>query len=334
MYVFDFSIKITYNVAVIKASANKKIVITGGGGFIGANLIRKLLKLDYQVYVIWKKSSNSSRLFDVKDKISLNEVDIFDKKKLTNFIKKIRPFAIIHLATHTSYRNQQDLEQIYKTALTGTLNLLLASKDVDYKIFINTGSSSEYGFKNKPMKETDFLEPVSFYAASKAGQSLLCQTFSYHFKKPIITIRPFSVYGPFEQKDRFIPTIVRSVINKKTIKLTPGKQRRDFIFIDDLVDTYIKAIKKADKLSGKILNVGTGIEYTNDEIVNLLFKVTKQKVKLDKGAYPTRIWDNPHWVADIKNTRKLLNWKPKYTLEKGLKTTYDWFLKNNSLYED
>lgn len=316
-----------------KTTPNKIVVMTGGGGFIGANLTRRLLDLDYEVHMLWKKSSDPRRLADIKNEINFHTVDILNLTHLKSLLTKINPSVIFHLATHSSYRNQEDVREIFEVGVMGTLNLLLATKDIPYKTFVNTGSSSEYGFKKEPMKESDLLEPISFYAAAKSGQTLLCQTFSYQYKKPIVTIRPFSVYGPYEQKDRFVSTIVRSLINKKTINLTGGKQRRDFIYIDDLVDLYLKTIEKGSKLSGKILNAGTGHEYTNDEVVNALFKITKQKTKIEKGKFPKRLWDTSHWVANISKTKKLLGWKPKFSLEKGLKANYDWFLKNNSLYE-
>ena len=308
-------------------SHQERILVVGGGGFVGANLTRKLIGLGYEVHLIWKLSSNPWRLNDIKKQIKFHIVDIQNKKKLTTLIKKIYPVAIFHLASHNAYRNQEDIEKIINVSINGTLNLLLASKDIPYKVFVNTGSSSEYGFKRKPMKESDFLEPISFYAAAKAGQTFLCQAFAFQYNKPIVTLRPFSVYGQYEQNDRFIPTIIRAVIEKKPINLTGGKQRRDFIYIDDMVNAYIKLLKHGKKLKGRILNIGTGKQYTNDEVVKALFKVTGQSVPINKGEFPKRIWDSPHWVADISKAKKLLNWTPAYSLEKGLTKTYNWFTK-------
>ena len=315
--------------AVKTISNGEKILIVGGGGFVGANLTRRLIDLGYDVHLIWKRSSNPWRLKDVKQKIKFHIVNIQNKKALTTVVKKIYPTAIFHLASHNAYRNQEDIEKIINTSINGTLNLLLASKDIPYKVFVNTGSSSEYGFKKNPMKENDFLEPISFYAAAKAGQTLLCQAFAFQYNKPIVTLRPFSVYGQYEQNDRFIPTIIRAVIEKKPIKLTEGKQRRDFIYIDDMVNAYVKLLKKGDKLKGKILNIGTEKEYANDEIVKMLFKISNKETAIEKGKFPKRIWDSPHWVADISNAKKLLNWRPVYSLEKGLTKTYNWFTKHD-----
>ena len=303
------------------------ILITGGAGFIGANIVNRLLDLGYKnVNLIVKESTDLTRLKNVIKKINLHKADLLDKEILQKIINKVNPSIIIHLATYSQYRNQQAVLPMIDTNIKATLNLLNSTRNLNYDVFINTGSSSEYGMKDKPMKESDLLEPISFYASTKASATLLCQVFAKEYNKPIVTLRPFSVFGPLEEDERFIPTIIRSVIKNKPIKITSGKQRRDFIYIDDVVDIYIKTISNSKKLSGHILNMGTGIEYSNDEVVQMLFEITGKKVKVEKGAFPKRLWDTSHWVADISKTNKLLNWKPKFSLEDGLKKTYEWSL--------
>ena len=308
----------------------KSILITGGAGFIGANLIRELLRLNYKVNLILKKSSDLWRIKDILNKVKIHHADLLNKKKLTKIVTKINPNFIIHLATYSNYRKQTDVEEMIDINIKSTLNLLLASKNIDYKLFINTGSSSEYGIKNKPMNEEDYLEPTSFYAITKASSTFLCQAFAREYKKPIVTLRPFSVYGPYEEEKRFIPTVIKAILKNKPIRLTPGNQRRDFIYIKDVVDIYIKILSYGKKLSGQILNIGTGIEYANDKVVQTLFKISCKKVKIKKGEFPKRLWDTSHWVADISKTKKVLKWKPKFSLEKGLNETYKWHL---SLHE-
>ena len=305
--------------------SRRSILITGGAGFIGANLIRGLLRFNYNVSLILKESSGLWRIKDILDKVKIYYVDILDKNNLAKTVKKINPVFIIHLATHSDYRNQSDVEQMIDINIKGTLNLLMASKNINYKMFINTGSSSEYGIKDDPMRENYSLEPISFYAVTKASSTLLCQMFAKEYKKPIVTLRPFSAYGPYEEKTRFIPTIIKAVIENKSIKLTPGEERHDFIYIDDVVDIYLKTIQKGKSLTGQILNMGTGVEYTNDEVVQTLFKITGKRTKIEKNAFPKRLWDTPHWVANISKTKRLLNWKPNNALFEGLKKTYEWY---------
>ncbi len=309
--------------------SRRSILITGGAGFIGANLTKKLINSGYNIDLTLRKSSNLWRIKDILDKVKIHYVDLLDKNKLTKIVKKINPIFIIHLATYSDYRNEADVEKMTDVNIKGTLNLLHASKNIGYKMFVNTGSSSEYGTKNKPMRESELTEPISFYAATKTSATLLCQVFAREYKKPIVTLRPFSVYGPLEENKRFIPTIIKAVIKNKAIKLTPGNQRRDFIYIDDIVDIYIKTIFQGKKLSGQILNMGTGLEYTNDEVVKILFEIAGKKVKIEKGTFPKRLWDTSHWVTDISKIKKYLKWKPKFSLEDGLKKTYDWNLSSH-----
>lgn len=311
---------------------NQSVLVTGAGGFIGANLVRRLLADGYRVHVIWKKETNPWRIADVLSQLSLHEIELSDRNGLALLLKRINPQAIFHLAAHGAYSSQTDVDQMIKVNIEGTLNLLLASKDIDYQAFVNTGSSSEYGFKNKPMKETDVLAPVSFYAATKASATHLCRVFSREFDKPIVTLRPFSVYGPYEEPSRFIPTIITSLMTQKTIRLTPGNQRRDFVSADDVVDAYLAMMKKGKSVRSEVFNIGTGKEYTNDEVVRTLFTVVKKKTRVIKGAFPARSWDTDHWVADISTAKRLIGWRPRYTLASGLTKTYEWFSAHKRLY--
>lgn len=308
------------------------VFLTGASGFIGANIARKLLEKKYSVHVLNRTDSPSWRLKDIANQIVAHKGDIADLQSVTQAVLKAQPSYIIHLATYGAYSYQKELEKIINVNVVGTANLLEATKDIPYRCFINTGSSSEYGLKSKPMKETDFCDPVSYYAASKLAATNLCKVFAKINNKPIVTLRLFSVYGPYEEPSRFIPAIIKALKYKEAVKLTPGKQRRDFIYIDDVVEAYLQTLRAGRKLKEKICNIGTGQEFTNDEIVNRLFNVTKQKTIIQKGAYPKRDWDTLHWRADISRAKKLLSWKPRYTIDKGLQSAYSWFENNEKLF--
>lgn len=308
------------------------ILVTGAAGFIGANLVRSLIEKNAQIHIIQKPSSDFWRLEDCKSKLIFHQEQLSDRKKLAKLLQKIHPEVIYHLAAHGSYPGQTDVDKMVASNILGTLNLLFALKDVNYRCLVNTGSSSEYGIKSKPMQEKDVCQPLTFYGATKLSTTVLCQVFAKIFHKPIVTFRPFSVYGPYEKESRFIPTIIRSLIKKKPIRLTSGTIRRDFIYVEDVVNAYLKAPDRIDKLKGNICNIGTGKEHTNDEVVKILFQITKREVPVKKGAFPPRMWDTTHWRADILRTRKLLGWQPRFSLKKGLNKMFKWFLINQSLY--
>ena len=278
---------------------NRTVFITGASGFVGSNLTRALIKNDYSVHILNRSTNLSWRLKNISNRITVHIGNITNVKSLEQALQKTKPDYIIHLATFGAYHYQTDLKKIIEVNIKGTKNLLEASRNISYKCLINTGSSSEYGRKNKP----------------------------------IVTLRLFSVYGPFEESKRFIPTIMKSIAFKKPINLTSENQRHDFIFIDDVSLAYFSALKKGSKLAGKVLNIGTGKEYTNDEIVQKLFKVTNKKTGVKKGAYIKRQWDSSHWMADISNAKKMLEWEPAYTIDKGLHTAYSWFEENIKFYK-
>ncbi|MCM8787219.1 MAG: GDP-mannose 4,6-dehydratase [Candidatus Omnitrophica bacterium] len=312
---------------------HKTVLVTGAAGFIGANLVYKLASLNNQIHIFVKKSSNLWRLKNIIKKIKIHYIEFNNTKQIERVVQKINPEIIYHLAAHGAYSFQTNQLEIIKTNIFGTAKLLTALNSVNYQCFVNTGSSSEYGFKNKPMKETDLLEPNSFYAATKAAATYLCGVFGKNLNKPIVTLRPFSVYGPYEEPARFIPTVITNIIQGKPIKLTAKDIRRDFIYIDDVIDCYLKiplVINK--KIYGEVFNIGTGQQYSNDEVANLIIKIMRKKAIIKKGGYQERSWDTNFWVAETSKANEYLKWKAKYQLEDGLTKTVNWF-KNYENFE-
>lgn len=307
----------------------KNILITGASGFVGANLARRLVKSRDKIHIIIRKNSNLWRLKDILPKLKIHYADLLDIKKVEAVVKKIKPEVIYHLATFSNYLAES--KELLKTDIFGVLNLLNACQKTGFEIFINTGSSSEYGAKTKPTKESDILEPNSYYAAAKSCQTLLCQHLAWDKKLPIITLRLFSVYGPYEMP-RLIPTLIKNCLNNRDLNLASPRTNRDFVFVEDAVSAYLKAAQKP-KLAGQIFNIGSGEQSTLKNVVENIVKLTNSKAKQNWNVYPSRDFDTNIWVADISKAKKLLNWRPRHNLEQGLKKTINWFKKNQYLYE-
>nr|MBI5456058.1 NAD(P)-dependent oxidoreductase [Candidatus Levybacteria bacterium] len=306
------------------AGKNKTIFITGANGFIGANLTRFLAKKNFKVHILVRNKSDLWRLNGIVRTIKIHEADVTNNLKLKKIIKKIKPDYIIHLASYGNSSTEIDFNKIVNINVMGLINLFNASESTNYKKLIVCGSSSEYGFKNKPMAEIDYLLPNSYYSAAKGAASLLAQGYAIKNSKPIVIIRPFSVYGPFEEKNRFIPTIIKKALKNEKILVTKESVKRDFVFIDDLVSAFHKTLTTPLN-PGEIINIGTGKQYSNKEIVKKIEKILKLKLKL--GTFPKRAWDTDNWVANNQKARKVLKWNPKYSIDQGLKKTIEWHIK-------
>ena len=312
---------------------NKKRVylITGAAGFVGACLTRRLIESNESVHILLKKEPNTWRIQDIIHKVTVHMSDLSDLQGLREIIDDIKPDIIYHLATCGAYSYQNMPDVIINTNILGTWNLLKATSQINYELFVNTGSSSEYGFKKFPMKETDLLEPASYYAVTKSSQTLLCSYIARLEKKPIVTLRPFSVYGPYEEQTRFVPVLLKSIYCNEKINLVSPKIARDYIYVDDIVDAYL-SIDKLKKFPGEIFNIGTSVQSTIKDMVDIAMRVTGKTADCNWCGMQNRNWDTDNWVADISKVKRLLDWLPKTNLEKGLTLFWKWFGTNHHFY--
>lgn len=312
--------------------AQKKVyLITGATGFVGSCLLRELIARGERVHTILRREAKLWRIKDILSKTNVHINDLSNIDKLSKLVSKIKPDVIYHLATYGAYPSQSDADLCIKTNISGTWNLLNATANIEYELFVNTGSSSEYGFKTAPMKENDFLEPASYYAVTKSSQTLLCSYFAKKNKKPIVTFRLFSVYGPYEEGSRFIPTLLKSLYFHKKMGLVSPTIARDWIYVGDVVDAYL-LINKLSKYGGEVFNIGTGVQKTIKEVVESAVGATGKKTTFKWKGMKSRIWDTDYWVADISKTAKLLKWRPKVDLGRGLLLTWRWFKDNLHFY--
>lgn len=311
----------------------EKVLVTGASGFIGTNLVRRLLHDGYEVHAFVRDDQAGWRLADIKDKLTFHSVDIGEQDTVKTAVNTIQPEYVFHLATFGGYPAQQDLNAMIKTNISGTLNLLCALESAStLKKVVVAGSSSEYGIKSERMCETDLLEPATPYGVTKSAQTLFTQYFARQKKIHAVVLRLLSVFGPYEEASRLVTDTMRALIKKTPLKLSSPDTRRDFVFVDDVVDAFLKAADSQD-CDGEIFNIGSGRETSIKELVERAMQTSGVEIPLEWGGASSRSFDTNHWVADISKAEKTLNWKPKHSLEEGLEQTYKWFQKNVYLYE-
>lgn len=311
----------------------RSVLVTGAAGFIGANLIRGLLRGGAQVHALTRPSTRLWRIAEIIPQLTLHLVDLTDYEGLQRMVNRVRPDVIFHLAAPGGHPWQrQDREEVLRVSVLGTANLLEATASLDYYRFVHFGSSLEYGPKDKPLKESDRLEPLTFRGAAKAAATLLCQQWARASRRPIVVLRPFSVYGYWEGAARLIPTAIRAVLSTQELALTAPGYRRDLIFVEDVVEACLLTLQ-AENVAGQIINVGSGQQWSNEEVIEMVQAVSGQRIPVRVGSYPARPSDTTHWVADIKKAKRLLGWEPQHTLRRGLEKTLAWFRLHSDAYE-
>lgn len=314
---------------------NKKILITGATGFVGANLLRQLIDSKNDIHIIIRSTSNLWRINDIVNKVNTHICDLTNRESVEKLVLKIKPQIIFHLAVYGGYQFQKESFKIINTNLLGTINLLNACCKIGFECFINTGSSSEYGIKNKPMSENDLLEPINDYGIAKAAATLYCQALGRRKNLPIFTLRLFSPYGYYEGPTRLIPYLIISCLRNKELKIFKPDAVRDFVFIEDVIRSYFIIVEKRENLlPGDIFNIGSGKQYTVEEI----FRIIKKLTNIQKGPLLKETKNEEHnipkiWKANIEKSKKYLNWTPEYFIENGLKKTIKWFRNHLCLYQ-
>jgi UDP-glucose 4-epimerase len=304
-----------------------RVIVTGGAGFVAANLVRRLLQDGHEVVATVRPQSDTWRIDEVRADISCTELDIKAPKDVADLVGEVKPDTIFHLAAHGAYSWQNERRQIFDTNLGGTMNVLEAAVAHGVSTVVVAGSSSEYGFKDHSPAETEALEPNSDYAVAKAAATLLAGYISRSESLDVVTLRLYSAYGPWEDPGRLVPTLVSSALSGRLPSLVDPDIARDFVFVADAVDAFIRAAELAPTVSGRVFNLGTGRQTTLREIVETARRLFGVKEEPVWNTMPQRTWDTKVWVADSARIRAELGWEPRTSLEQGLTATVEWLMK-------
>lgn len=306
---------------------NKKILVTGGNGFIGSNLIRKLINEGIEVGMIKRENSNLWKIKDILNKIVIYETDLNDTYKVSKIISHFKPDAIFHLAAYYAVEHKpQEIHQMIDTNVLGTVNLLEASIESRVKLFVNTSSCFVYKEKNNKLKESSDLSPLNLYALTKIQGEQACSFYAENYGLSAITFRLFPPYGPYDNEKRLIPYVIKNMLYGKKIKLTSGKQRWDFVYVGDIVDAYLRLLYYFELTKNhEIFNIGSGEAFSVREVVLKIKEIINSEVELEWNAIPHRRKEAFFICADAKKIENILKWKPKIKIDEGLSLTIKWY---------
>ena len=324
----------------------QKIIVTGGLGFIGSNLIELLLKQNFIVINI-DKISYSSNFYNTKEfktnkNYSFIKCNLNDKKKLSSIISKFKPDGIFNLAAETHVdRSIDGPEEFIKSNINGTFNLLEIFKKFVIKNkksrLIHISTDEVYGDVLKGRSDENYpYKPSSPYAASKASSDHLVYSYIRTYNIPAMITNCSNNYGPKQHPEKLIPKLIYNIINNRNLPIYGnGKNSREWIYVVDHCEALIKIFKKGK--IGEFYNIGSNIDLNNIEISKNLINISKKIIQLGNNVKIKFIKDRPghdlRYALNSNKIRKKLKWKPKTNFKKGIKLTLDWYLKNNLYYK-
>jgi dolichol-phosphate mannosyltransferase len=300
-------------------------LITGATGFVGANLARRLLADGHDVHALLRPGYQPWRIDELRDhaRFRLHVLDMTDADAVRLVARQIAPEWAFHLAVYGAYSSQTGIQQMVQTNLIATINLLDACLDAGCTAFINTGSSSEYGFKDHAPDEQAWLDPNSDYAVTKAAATHYCRRVALARSAHVVTLRLYSVYGAYEEPTRLMPRLVSLGLRGELPPLVNPDIARDYVYTDDVSAAYVLAASKAGE-PGAVYNVGTGVQTTLRQVVEVARRVLGIRAEPQWGTMPDRAWDTSVWVANPARIRAALGWQPRSTFADGFAAMVAW----------
>lgn len=288
---------------------NKRVLVTGGNGYLGSFLVKALEKENASVFVA---SRNTELLYNHF------AVDITDFDAINKVVQEIKPDVVFHLAANISRnRDFAIYTDMAKVNVTGTLNLLQALQNLDAH-FIFTSSSEIYGNNESPFHENQLPKPVSPYSLSKVNAEMLIQTYCLNNNKKFTNLRIFNFYGERMPEDFFIPQMINSLKREEDFLMTKGEQTRDFLYVDDVVEALLLTAKNTNSYN-ETMNVCSGKGTKLSELATAVNEKMNAKAKIIVGAIPYR--NNEVWemIGDNSKIKQKLGFEPQVNLENGIK---------------
>ncbi|UCB56982.1 MAG: SDR family NAD(P)-dependent oxidoreductase [Candidatus Omnitrophota bacterium] len=317
----------------------KKILITGSEGFIGSHLVERLLQEDCEIRAfVYYNFSNSWGWLDSLHRDELNKIEIFtgdirDVNRVKAAVKATD--AVFHLAALIGIPYSYDSPDHYvETNIKGTLNILQASMDSRVEKILVTSTSEVYGTaKYVPIDEKHPKQGQSPYSATKIGADFIAESFYRSFDLPVVIARPFNTYGPRQSARAVIPAIITQLLSgKKEIKLGALHPKRDLVYVKDAVEAFMQ-IAKSDKIIGEEINIASQTEISIGELAQKLISMINPEARVvkDQMRLRPRQSEVERLLGSNEKIMRLTNWKPKYSLDEGLKETIEWFKNKENL---
>jgi nucleoside-diphosphate-sugar epimerase len=309
----------------------RRVLVTGSTGFIGANLTRRLVSDGNEVHLLVRPGDNRWRIRAILDDVRVHECTLQEDERVDRLVTLIDPDWIFHLAAYGAYSSQRNVHDIITTNYNGTVNLVEACLKTGFDAFVNAGTSSEYGYVDHAPRESELPEPNSHYAATKAAATLFCRYSAQAHHRNISTLRLYSVFGPWEDPTRLLPTLLVRGLRGELPPLVSPKVARDYVYVDDAVEAFLLTARTPTAESGSVFNVGTGVQTSIAQLVDLARVQLSIPAEPLWGSMPDRQWDTDVWVSNSDSFRRATGWAPSHSLAEGLRAFADWMRSDRDI---
>jgi UDP-glucose 4-epimerase len=265
------------------------------------------------------------RLVDIKDRITLHGGNLNDSGAMASVVERADPRIVFHLGAYTHVGKSWDrIDECIQTNIHGTVNLLQALARSDYKRFVYTSTSEVYGDVPVPFREDSVVDPLSPYAVSKYAGERFCRMLHRGRSWPIVVVRPFNAYGPAQSPDRVVPEIIVKALRRERLAMTDGLQTREFNYVDDLAEGFLKAAS-VPGIEGGVFNIGGGEEISMRALAKTILELMGDPIVADFGALPNRPTEIWSMRSDTSKARDQLSLEPARPLREGLEQTIAWY---------
>jgi UDP-glucose 4-epimerase len=311
----------------VDSLAGARVLVTGASGFIGSHLTRRLVADGAEVHALTSAVSSvyPPRLVPLRADINLHEGNLNDRGVLHALARAVRPDVVFHLGAYTHVgKSWERVDECVQTNVAGTVNLLYALEDTGYRRFVYTGTSEIYGGIDVPFREDAAVEPCSPYAASKYAGERFCRMLHRSRGWPIVLLRPFNAYGPGQSPDRVIPEIIVRALEKRDLRMTAGRQTREFNYVEDLVDGFVRAAVTPG-IEGELFNLGCEDEVAIADLATRVLALMGDPIAPEIGALPERPGEILRMRSDSAKAREMLGWAARVPLDDGLWHTIAWY---------
>ena len=302
----------------------RKALVTGATGFIGSHLVKRLVAAECAVTMLTRNDTPSDRLQDVWSRLEVVHGDLASRASLEALDPVCASDLVFHLAAEGTDQRGDDLERLLQVNAQGTLRVAELALRGKAQRFVYVGSSTEYG-RGSQLREDAPLAPLSPYGVSKAAGWLIAQSLGHQAHLPVVGVRLFTPYGPWENSWRLIPHTVQHALRGDDIPLTPGDQSRDFLFIDDAIEGLLLAAASPAAV-GQLFNICSGQETQVKEAVRTLLRLIDGSARPLFGQTPYRSDEPGRLSGDPGKAGTLLGWLPTTPLEEGLRVTIQWWM--------